>query len=103
MNVGYDLNVWDEGLHNDEESRWKISLHYLEEIYDGSLQTGDHIEDVEFYFTPEEAQQLTLGFSPELGGVYGADLDFFIDPAGFLDVYKDVMPARVKEFVEKYL
>jgi hypothetical protein len=102
--AGYDLNVWDEGRHNGEEdSRWKISVHHLEQLDDGHFQTGDWIEDIEFYFTPEEARQLTLGFSEEFGGVYGPDEDFFIDPSGFLDVFADVMPARVREFVMQYL
>jgi hypothetical protein len=101
--VGYDLNVWDEGRHNgEEESRWKINVHTLNHLDGSGYQLGDLLAD-ELYLTPAEAQQLTLGFSEEFGGVYGPDLDFFLDPLGFLGIYEDVMPARVKEFVEKYL
>lgn len=100
-NVGYDLNVWDEGSHNGEpESRWKISLHYLEEIDDGYVQTGEWIPEVDFYFTPEEAKQLTLGIAEEDGGLYSQDEDFFLQPEVFLEVYGDAVPARVREFVE---
>lgn len=101
--VGYDLNVWDEGLHNGGESRWKISVHMLDQLDDGTYQLGDLLEDVEFYLTPEEARQLTLGFSEDLGGVYSSDTDFFLDPLGFMGVYEDVMPDRVREFVSQYL
>lgn len=99
-NVGYDLNVWDKGEHDGGESAWMISLHYLEEIEDGDLQTGDWIEEVTFYFTPEEAKQLTLGVAEEDGGLYGCDEDFFLQPEMFLEVYGDAIPARVREFVE---
>ena len=99
-NVGYDLNVWDKGKHDGGESAWMISLHYLVEIDDGGLQTGDYIEEVTFHFTPEEAKQLTFGIAMEDGGHYiGAD-DFFIQPEMFLEVYGDAVPARVREFVE---
>lgn len=99
-NVGYDLNVWDEGAHNGEsESRWKISVHYMAEEY-GYMRTGDWIEDVEFYFTPEEAKQLTLGVAESNGGLYSSDEDFFIQPEMFLETYGDAVPQRVREFVE---
>jgi hypothetical protein len=98
--VGYDLNVWDEGKHNGEASRWKISLHYLVEIWDGDLQTGDHIDGVDFYFTPEESKQLTLGVAEEDGGLYIGAEDFFIQPEMFLEVYGDAVSERVREFVE---
>ena len=102
-NVGYDLNVWDRGKHNGGESSWMISLHYLVEIEDGDLQTGDHIEDVEFYFTPEEAERLTLGVAEEDGGLYDSDEDFFIQPVMFLETYGDAVPDRVRQFVEQYI
>jgi hypothetical protein len=101
--VRYDLNVWDEGAHNDEDSRWKISVHYLDDNGDGTFSTGDWIEDVEFYLTPAEAKQLTLGVSEEDGGLYSCDSDFFIDPDGFLDVYGTAVPDRVRGFVSKYI
>jgi hypothetical protein len=99
----YDFNVWDEGAYNGEESRWKIAVHHLNDNGDGTFSTGDWIEDVEFYLTPAEAKQLTLGVSEEDGGLYGCDEDFFIDPAGFRDVYNNAIPERVRKFVEKYI
>lgn len=101
--VGYDLNVWDEGLHNGEESRWKISVHMLDQLDDGTYQTGDWLEDVEFYFTPAEVRALTLGVAEADGGLYSNDTDFFIDPLGFIGVYEDAMSERVREFVSRYL
>ena len=98
--VGYDLNVWDEGKHNGEDSRWKISLHYLVEIEDGDLQTGEWIPEVEFYFTAEEVAQLTLGVAEENGGLYIGAEDFFIQPEMFLEVYGNAVSERVREFVE---
>lgn len=100
--VLYDLNVWDEGAHNGEESRWKISVHYLNDNEDGTYSTGEWIEEIQFYFEPEEVKQLTLGVSEGDGGLYGSDEDFFIDPDGFLEVYGDAVPERVREFIEKF-
>jgi hypothetical protein len=98
--VGYDLNVWDKGANDGEDSHWMISLHYLVEIEDGDLQTGEWIPEVEFHFTPEEVAKLTLGVDEEDGGLYIGAEDFFIQPEMFLEVYGDAVPARVREFVE---
>ena len=42
---------------------------------------------------------LTLGKSPDEGGDYAEDSDFWIDPAGFLDVYNNV-PRKVRRYLE---
>lgn len=101
--VGFDLNVWDEGLHNGEASRWKISVHELDHIDGSGYQTGAWLEDVAFYFTPAEARALTLGVAEADGGLYSSDTDFFIDPLGFMGVYEDAMNDRIREFVSQYL
>jgi len=106
----YDLNVWNEGWHNldrgveatEENSRWKISVHHLDDNGDGTFSTGEWIESIEFYIEPEEAKQMTLGVAESDGGLYGSDEDFFIDPDGFLEVYGDAVPERVREFVERF-
>jgi hypothetical protein len=101
--VGYDLNVWDEGLHNDRESNWKITVHQLMQLDTGAFATGPVVEGAEFTFTPEEAKQLTLGVAEEDGGLYTWDTDFFIDAVGFVGIYEQHLPERVLEFVEKYM
>lgn len=103
MRVGYDLNVWDEGSHYGGTSRWKISVHELEQLEDGTYTTGDWLKDVAFYFTPAEARALTLGVAEADGGLYSGDEDFFIDPRGFIGVYEDAMNDRIREFVSQYL
>jgi hypothetical protein len=103
--IGYDLNIWDMGGHMSDyeegSEAWRITLHKCVRLPDGSYQTGDHLPDY-LDLTAEEARQLTLGWSKELGGMYCADEDFFLDPAGFLDIYKGAVPERVREWVERY-
>lgn len=100
--VGWDLNVWDEGLHNDRESSWSIDVYEMLEEPDGYMHTGKQLEGVRLTLTPDEARQLTLGFEPELGGLYTWDTDFFLDTLSFLEIFKAGMPERVLEFVEQY-
>jgi hypothetical protein len=85
------------------EPSWQINVHQLMQLDDGTYTMGDLLEGVELVLTPAEVKELTLGFSEDLGGVYCADDDFFLDPLGFMGIYEDVMPARVKEFVSQYL
>jgi hypothetical protein len=104
--LGYDLNVYDRGGDLNDyavgSEEWVILVHHLELGYDKQLQTGEWIEGIEYVLTPNESAQLTLGLTPEQGGQYDCDTDFFIDPAGFLDVYKDI-PNGVREFVQQFI
>jgi hypothetical protein len=43
---------------------------------------------------------LTLGKSPDEGGNYFEDSDFWIDPDGFLDTYKNI-PRKVRRYLSK--
>jgi hypothetical protein len=102
-NLNYDLNIWDEGMHNtchlpeaEQYSQWKISVHNLHKLPDGYIQCGDWIEDINIYLTEDEAKALTLGWGTDLGGDYTQDEDFFLDIDSFFTVYKDI-PERVKE------
>ena len=107
-NLNYDLNIWNEGWHNldrdveatDENSQWKISIHKLNQMYDGTVQTGDYIEDLELYLTAEEAVRLTLGWGgdDEIFGDYSCDEDFFLDIDAFFTIYKDI-PERVSKWL----
>jgi hypothetical protein len=96
---GYDLNVWDSGLHNETDSQWEITAYHVERTEDYTNFNRLDGFEVRFFLTAEEAHELTLGWGPELGGDYTNDVDFWIDPNGFLDVYKNI-PSRVREFVE---
>lgn len=104
--VGYDLNIWDKGGYENDYAEgseaWRITIHELEQIWDGSYQTG---KDLPMYLdlTPYEAKALTLGLGKELGGLYSSDSDFFIDPKAFFDVYGDAVPVRVRQFVSRFL
>lgn len=111
-NLNYDLNIWNEGWHNaernefgdleytDENSQWKISIHKLEQLSDGHIQTGAYIEDLELYLTADEAVRLTLGWGGEdqIIGDYTADDDFFLDIDAFFTIYKDI-PERVSKWL----
>jgi hypothetical protein len=105
--LGYDLNVFDRGGYYydyaEGSAEWVILVHHLELGYDGQLQTGEWIEGIELVLTLEESDQLTLGLNPEQGGKYSNDEDFFIDPAGFLEVYGDAVPDRVRAFVQQFI
>jgi hypothetical protein len=105
--LNYDLNIWNEGWHNldrgvqatDENSQWKISVHNLHELSDGSIQCGDYIEDLELYLTAEEASELTLGYGDgDIIGDYTADEDFFLDIDSFFDIYRHI-PRRVADWL----
>lgn len=101
-NLNYDLNIWNEGWHNSEHlaeeeqySQWKISLHNVQQLPDGHIQTGDWIEDLSLDITEEEASRLTLGYGDgDLIGDYTADSDFFLDIDAFFTIYKDI-PERI--------
>ena len=97
VSTKYDVNIWNEGWHNDEASRWKLSIHEQMIASDGSLQCGDWREDLSLTLTDEEAERMTLGKSVEEGGDYTPDEDFFLDVASVPVIYKDV-PERVKAF-----
>lgn len=97
----YDLNVWDKGANEGGDSYWAISVHKLVEQY-GYMSTGDHLPNVLFLLTEQEAKQLTLGVAESDGGLYGSDEDFFIDANSFVEVYGDRIPQRVLEFVNKW-
>jgi hypothetical protein len=102
--LNYDLNIWNEGWHNldhgveatDDNSQWKISVHNIHELQDGSIQCGDWIEDINIYLSEDEAKALTLGWEPALGGDYAPDHDFFLDIDSFFEIYKTI-PDTVKD------
>lgn len=94
----YDLNVWDWAGHNTNYSieSWRIDLWECDDEY--NRQGYDPIKII--YLTKAQAEMLTLGVSEECGGDYCADDDFWIDPAGFLETFRDI-PRKVRRILEE--
>ena len=92
----YDLNVWDWAGHetNYERMSWRIDVYQCDEDW-------NHFDVPEkiIFLSGTQAEMLTLGKSPDDGGDYDWDSDFWIDPAGFLDVYKNI-PRKVTRYLE---
>jgi hypothetical protein len=94
----YDLNVWNESdlVRRDDTPRWRIDVY---ECYD-DVDFEHHDNPAQIIFLNDvQAEMLTLGKSPDEGGDYDWDTDFWIDPAGFLDVYKNI-PRKVTRYLE---
>jgi hypothetical protein len=93
-----DLNVWDWGGYNTEYAAemWRIDVY---ECYD-DVDFEHHDQPFQIiWLNKAQETMLTLGKSPDEGGDYTGDEDFWIDPAGFLDVYKTV-PRKVRRYLE---
>lgn len=93
----FDLNIWDRVGYETEykEEGWCISVYEIP--YEGSpYGSGTHREDLGFWLSEEEAQQLTLGVRQRDGGDYTEDSDFWLDVDSFFQIYKNI-PARVEE------
>lgn len=93
----YDLNIWDwVGYETDYTAKpsWKIDVYECDNNY-----SHHNVPFQIIYLTDEQAEMLTLGKSPDEGGDYTGDEDFWIDPAGFLDIYKTV-PRKVRRYIE---
>jgi len=92
-----DMNVWDRvgDDTNYERHGWVIDIWECNEHW--SPEGFDPFMRIEL--TESQAKQLTLGVAKEDGGDYTWDSDFWIDPAGFLDTYKNI-PRKVKRYLE---
>lgn len=95
----YDLNVWDWAGHLSSyktDPLWRIDVY---ECYD-YVNYEHHDQPFQIIWLNEtQSEMLTLGKSPDEGGVYSGDEDFWLDPAGFLDIYKNV-PRKVRRYLE---
>lgn len=101
MTKNYDMNIWDELSYNTEgkeTGEWKINFYTYRQI-GAQYGSGDLVEELDFYVTKEEAEQLALGWGPDLGGYYSGDDDFWIDTEAFLSEYKDI-PQRLLTHIE---
>ena len=102
----YDMNVWDRGGYRTEyapgSEQWVLQI-YSTRHADGLFISGDWLEgdEYELVLTPDEAKRLTLGWSPDLGGDYASDSDFFLDPYTFTHTYTDI-PERVRTFLKAF-
>jgi hypothetical protein len=93
----YDLNVWDYSGYPgyDDEPRWRI------DIYECYEDWSHHDEPFKIIFLNElQAKMLTLGVAESDGGDYDWDSDFWIDPDGFLDTYKNI-PRKVRRYLSE--
>ena len=94
----YDLNVWDYSGYPgyDDTPRWRIDVY---ECYDDiDFEHHDNPEKI-IFLNDMQAKMLTLGVAEKDGGDYDWDTDFWIDPTGFLDTYKNI-PRKVRRYLE---
>ena len=95
----YDLNVWDwAGYHTEYKADplWRIDVY---ECYD-DVNYEHHDQPFQIiWLSKTQAEMLTLGKSPDDGGDYDWDADFWIDPFCFLKTYKNI-PRKVTRYLE---
>jgi hypothetical protein len=94
----YDCNVWDAvGYHTEYGlTGWRIDVY---ECYDDVDYEHHDLPSQIIWLNNTQAEMLTLGKNPDEGGDYSCDTDFWIDPAGFLEVYKNI-PRKVTRYLE---
>lgn len=98
MTRNYDINIWDELSYNTsgkETGGWKMNF-YTYPAVGAPYGNGPMVPELDLYITKEEAERLTLGWGPDLGGDYCEDEDFWLDVEGFKATYKDI-PDRILE------
>lgn len=91
-----DMNVWNKVADETygERDGWVIDLWECNEHW--SPEGFDPFMRIELNDT--QAKMLTLGVANVDGGDYDWDSDFWIDPAGFLDTYKNI-PRKVTRYL----
>jgi hypothetical protein len=95
--ANFDLNVWDYVGYASEykEEGWRIDIYECDDIYRHYNSPTKII-----YLNETQAKMLTLGIDEDNGGDYCGDADFWIDPQGFLDTYKNI-PRKVLRHLEE--
>ena len=95
----YDLNVWDWAGHEmsyKAKPLWRIDVY---ECYDDINYEHHDLPFQVIWLSKTQAEMLTLGKSPDDGGDYDWDNDFWLDPFAFLKIYKNV-PRKVRRYLE---
>ena len=97
--TNYDLNVWDWLGHETDYAfeAWRIDVYECDENYNH----GDTPVKI-IRLNNTQANMLTLGLAEDVGGDYCGDSDFWIDPDGFLDMYKNI-PRKVRRYLSEYV
>ena len=101
MTKNYDMNIWDKLSYDTdgaETGGWKINF-YQYPYVGAPYGNGPMMEEYDFELTPKEAQELTLGWEPALGGDYTQDEDFWLDVETFLNTYTSI-PQRLLDHFE---
>lgn len=107
----FDINVYNRGADmstilppEEAYTEWMLCPYSLS--WDGTnYSIEDELQDLNLILTQEEYRALTLGVTPENGGDYYGDDDFWIDANSFKETYKSI-PKSVKvwlDFVEMNL
>lgn len=103
----FDINVFDYAQYNEpgcDEHLWKLCPYRLD--WDGTnYSISDELEEMNLTLTAEEAEALTLGWGPDLGGDYHDAEDFWIDANSFKETYKTIPKSVLVwlDFVEANL
>jgi hypothetical protein len=101
----FDINVYNRGADmstilppEEAYTEWMLCPYRLE--WDGdNYSISDEMESLNLVLTQEEYRALTLGLTPEHGGDYYGDDDFWIDANSFKDVYKTI-PESVRVWLD---
>ena len=97
----FDINVFDRAQYNDpgcDEHEWLLCPYKL--TWDGdNYSISDEMAELNLVLTPEEAEALTLGWGPDLGGDMEESEDFWIDANSFKDTYKTI-PKNVAVWLD---
>ena len=103
----FDINVFDRAQYNDpgcDEHEWLLCPYSLTWEGDNYVIT-DELDSMNLILTAEEAEALTLGWGPDLGGDYHDAEDFWIDANSFKETYKTIPKSVLAwlDFVEANL
>ena len=83
----FDINVWNRGAYLETgHDEWVLCPVTILEDFSG-YGYGKEMPELNLVLTSKEAEQLTLGWGPDLGGAWYADDDFWIDSDAFKKVY----------------
>jgi hypothetical protein len=97
----FDINIYNRAQHENPggpDNEWVLCPYSLE--WDGEYYNRvTELSQFNLTLTEEEANILTLGWGPDLGGDYCEDEDFWIDCTTFLSIYKNI-PDTVSVWID---